>query len=258
MERTFTAQQLNALVGQLEKIFDSVEITDPRPEAAAGFTLGYASHLGGTDCVLACPITVDGTPRTLRIAGPVTGTAQPEDPVAARELELYHDDMNRDFLSGTYNRRFWETQFCRRIGERAAQGTPVAVALVQVDGYPELVRRHGQPVADQLVCYVANLWKKFYDEGSEKVVARLTGATYAIGCAGADETDLENQLRVLYGRMNLTCTATVGMMCRIPFTLSIGCADTGEAAEWPALYALCDRRMRDQAERGGNGVFAVR
>ncbi len=257
MERKFTSVEMAELTAQLEKIFDAVELADGDAKAGEGFALGYAAGMNGTDCVLSCPVEVGGVPRTLRLYGAVSGAAQAEDAVSERERELYRDDLIRDFLSGAYNRRYWETVFCKKIGAHVASGEPVAVALVKIDNYAEVVRTHGQPVADQLVCYVANLWKKFYDEGSEKVVCRLAGATYAVGCVGAEEIDLENQMRVLYQKMNLVCLSTVGMMCRVPFTLSMACAGTEEVESkvWPELYALCDGRLRQQAAAGGNGVY---
>lgn len=260
MEHIFTSAELAELTEQLEKVFDTVEVNRAEAKAAPGFTLGSAARLSGTDCVLSCPISVDGEPCTLRLAGPVSGMAQNDDTLGEREREIFRDDLIRDFLTGAYNRRYWESVFCKKIGARVAAGRPVAVALVKIDNYADVVRTHGQPVADQLVCYVANLWKKYYDEGSEKVVCRLAGATYAVGCVDAEELDLESQMRVLYGQMNLECLATIGMMCRIPFTLSISCAGTDEVANkvWPDLYALCDQRLRAQTAAGGNGVYDPR
>jgi diguanylate cyclase (GGDEF)-like protein len=259
MERNFTSAELAELVRRLQTVFDEAQVLDAEEASGSGLTVGYASRLNGTDCVLSCPITVDGEEKCLRMIGEVTSAAPAEDTGTARELEMYRDDMNRDFLSGVYNRRYWESVFCRRISANVAGGQPVAVALVKVDNFGDIVKAHGQPVADQLVCYVANLWKRFYDEGDDKVVCRLTGHTYAIGCVGAEELDLESQLRVLYDQTNLVCTATVGMMCRVPFTLSIACAGTDEVTDkvWPELYALCDQRLRKQKASGGNGVFHV-
>ncbi len=260
MERNFTSAQLEELLRQLQSIFETAEVTDAEKAASAGMTVGYASRMDGADCTLSCPITVDGAPKTLRLANAVANAALAEDPAAARELEMYRDDMNRDFLSGAYNRRYWENAFCRSISAHVAAGQPVAVALVKVDDFGAVTKAHGQPVADQLVCYVANVWKKYYDEADEKLVCRLTGHTFAIGCVGADEIDLESQLRVLYEQMNRTCTSTVGMLCRVPFTLSIAAAGTDEVKDkiWPELYALCDQRLRAQAAAGGNGVYAVK
>ncbi|MCI2046320.1 MAG: diguanylate cyclase [Faecalibacterium sp.] len=260
MERNFTSAHLAEVLRQMQSIFDTAEVTDAENVPAAGMTVGYTSRMDGTDCVLSCPITVDGAPKMLRLSVGVAGAAPAEDPGAARELEMYRDDMNRDFLSGAYNRRYWESVFCRGISAHVAAGQPVAVALVKVDDFGAIVKAHGQPVGDQLVCYVANVWKKYYDEKDEKIVCRLTGHTFAVGCVGAEAIDLESQLRVLYEQMNLTCTSTVGMMCRVPFTLSIAAAGTDEVSDkvWPELYALCDQRLRAQIAAGGNGVYTAK
>ena len=259
MKRDFTSAELAALVGQLQHLFEDVQVEENAPEAGDGLTVGYASRLTGTDCVVSMPVTVDGARRGLRLRGHIAGAGPADDPVSTREMELYRDDLIRDFLTGAYNRRYWETEFCSRIRACAESGRPAAVALIKIDGFSGLLGEHGQPAMDQLVCYVANLWKHFYEEPGEKVVCRLTGHTYVVGCLGADEVDLENQMRVLYEKMHLTCTTTVGMLCRIPFTLSVACAGTDEGfGDWAGLYVECDRRLRQQSEAGGNGVYAVK
>lgn len=258
MQGNFTSAEWTALEQGLARLFDKVQVEEGQPGPAAGLTVAYSSQLMGTDCVLRLPVTVDGVPRTVELRGRVAGAGEACDPITDREAALYQDDRIRDFLTGAYNRRYWETVFCSQL---ASCGTArhAAVALVKIDGFGGVVKGYGQPAADQLTCYVANLWKRFYDEGSEKVVCRLTGHTFAVGCLDTDEADLEAQMQVLYGKMHKVCTTTVGMMQRVPFTLSIACAGTDEPglADWPALYCKLDERLRAQRAAGGDGVYTV-
>ena len=52
--------------------------------------------------------------------------------------------------------------------------------------------------------------------------------------------------------------ASVGLMRRVPFTQSIGCACTCEVRgkNWDALYELCAARLKAAQEAGGSQVCA--
>ncbi len=48
---------------------------------------------------------------------------------------------------------------------------------------------------NQLVCFVANQWKKHYDRPDERVVCRLTDTLFAIGCADKTCAELAEELQ---------------------------------------------------------------
>lgn len=70
--------------------------------------------------------------------------------------------------------------------------------------------------------------EKHYDRPDERVVCRLTDTLFAIGCADKTCAELAEELRGIYAEMPRECVASVGLMRRVAFTQSIGCACTGE------------------------------
>lgn len=52
------------------------------------------------------------------------------------------------------------------------------------------------------------------------------------------------------------CITTTGMMHRVQFTMSGAAAglDEVEAKNWPALYELCDARLRKVQASGGDRI----
>ena len=54
------------------------------------------------------------------------------------------------------------------------------------------------------------------------------------------------------------CITTTGMMRRVPFTLSCGVAsfEDVQAKNWQALYELCDARLREAQNAGGDQMRA--
>ena len=174
-----------------------------------------------------------------------------------RERELCRDDMNHDFLSGVFNRRYYETEFCTKLDEWTDRHRCAALALVSIDDAVALSARENDAVMGQLVCFVANQWKKHFDQPAERVVCRLSDTLFAIGCADRTRRELEEELKAIYAEMPKECVASVGLMRRVPFTQSIGVAGTREVRckNWDALYDLCQKRLAAAQAAGGDRVY---
>ena len=164
--------------------------------------------------------------------------------------------MSHDFLTGVYNRRYLETVFAAKLEQCAAEGRKAAVALVSIDNGQKLRDTYGQPVMDQLHCFVGNQWKKSFDTPAARIVCRLTGSIFVVGSLDADAKQLADEMRLLYEQMPHACITTVGMMHRVSFTLSCGVAglEDVQAKNWQTLYEKCDERLRAAQAVGGDCI----
>ena len=151
-----------------------------------------------------------------------------------------------------------ETVIAAELDRWAEQGRKAAVALVSLDHGAQLRDTYGQPVMDQLICFVANQWKKYFDIPGSQIVCRLTGTTFVVGCLDLDGGQLAEQMRNIYAEMPHECITSMGMMKRVPFTLSVAVAGLDEldsaANCWQRLYAICDERLRGIQISGGNKI----
>ena len=265
MEKGCTVQELQRLTDALRSIFEDVSVTPLPPERADrwqddAMQVSYEQGGGQVSCVLRRRIQVEGVSYGIQMSAPLAGNALPEDRMTERERELLREDLNRDFLTGAYNRRYIETVLRGQLEAVLAAGGQAAVALVSLDEADRLRYEHGQPVLDQLVCTIANQWKKHYDDPDSRIVSRLHGGVLLIACKGLDAAALAEELGRHYAAMPCCCVAGAGMMSRIAFTLSIGVAGTAELPagqqNWEALYRLCDARLRAAAAAGGNRICA--
>ena len=109
---------------------------------------------------------------------------------------------------------------------------------------------------DQLHCFVGNQWKKSFDPPAARIVCRLTGSIFVVGSLDADAKQLADEMRLLYEQMPHACITTVGMMHRVPFTLSCGVAglEDVQAKNWQTLYEKCDERLRAAQAIGGDCI----
>lgn len=263
MERELTRKELYALVESVQAAFDGVTVTEVGPEELEppqwddDLRVDYELRNGRVRCILSRCVAAEGKLYRLQMSAPLAGNSLPEDRLTERERELCRDDLNHDFISGIFTRRYMETVFCPQIARWAAEGRPSAVALISLDKQAELLHEYGQPVMDQLICCVANQWKKHYCGHTERVVGRLTGSVFMVGCLGITGRELEQEMQAFYEGMPCECIATTSTIQRIPYTLSIGCAGTDEVDDktWKTLYVLCDKRVRAAAAAGGNRIY---
>ena len=261
MKKECTEQDLRELARSAQAVFEAVTLTEaPLCDGWQddGLRVDYELRNGRVDCVLHRRVEADGKCWELEMCAPLAGNVLPEERMTPRERELCREDMSHDFLTGVYNRRYLETVFAQKLEQCAAQGRKAAVALVSIDNGQKLRDTYGQPVMDQLHCFVGNQWKKSFDTPATRVVCRLTGSIFAVGCLDADGKQLAEEMQNLYQQMPRECITTTGMMRRVPFTLSCGVASLEDvpAKNWQALYELCDARLREAQNAGGGQMRA--
>ena len=263
MKKECTEQDLQRFVQDAKLAFEDVTLTELDEDSSRywqddGLMVDYELRNGQVGCVLRRQIFAEGKVWELQMTAPLAGSGLPEDRMTPRERELCRDDMNHDFLSGVFNRRYFEIEFCTRLDDWTDAHRCASLALVELDKADELLAQQGDAVMNQLVCFVANQWKKHYDRPDERVVCRLTDTLFAIGCADKTCAELAEELRGIYAEMPRECVASVGLMRRVAFTQSIGCACTGEVRgkNWDALYKLCEERLAAAKTAGGDQVCA--
>ena len=180
MDREWTEQDLRTFAEGAQAAFETV-LLDELPQDTGwqdeGLQVSYSLCNGRASCVLHRTVRADGKLWRITMSAPLAGNLLPEERMSARERELCREDLNHDFLSGVYNRRYLETVIAAELDRWAEQGRKAAVALVSLDHGAQLRDTYGQPVMDQLICFVANQWKKYFDIPGSQIVCRLTGTT---------------------------------------------------------------------------------
>ena len=261
MKNEWTEQDLRQFVESSRPVFQDVSLTQVDEDADRcwqddGLMVDYELRGGQVDCVLRRCVVADGKVWQLQMTAPLAGSDLPEDRMTPREREMCRDDMNHDFVTGVFNRRYYETEFCTKLDEWTDCHRCAALALVSIDGAEKLFARESDAVMGQLVCFVANQWKKHFDRPAERVVCRLADSLFVIGCADKNCKELEEELHTLYGQMPHECVASVGLMKMVPIPQSIAVACTSEVRgrNWEAVFQLCRQRLEAVQQAGGDQV----
>lgn len=203
MKKECTEQDLRELARSAQAVFEAVTLTEaPLCDGWQddGLRVDYELRNGRVDCVLHRRVEADGKCWELEMCAPLAGNVLPEERMTPRERELCREDMSHDFLTGVYNRRYLETVFAQKLEQCAAQGRKAAVALVSIDNGQKLRDTYGQPVMDQLHCFVGNQWKKNFDTPATRVVCRLTGSIFAVAVWMPTASSWQRKCRTCIGR----------------------------------------------------------
>ena len=102
-----------------------------------------------------------------------------------------------DPLTGVPNRRAWEAQVPQAIEEAKRSGTPLALALLDLNGFKSVNDTHGHDAGDRVLREVAAAWRGQLRDTD--LLARLGGDEFAVllpDCAESDLAELARRLRV--------------------------------------------------------------
>ena len=157
MKNEWTEQDLRQFVESSRPVFQDVSLTQVDEDADRcwqddGLMVDYELRGGQVDCVLRRCVVADGKVWQLQMTAPLAGNDLPEDRMTPRERELCRDDMNHDFLSGVFNRRYFEIEFCTRLDDWTDAHRCASLALVELDKADELLAQMPQdPQCEDIV-----------------------------------------------------------------------------------------------------------
>ena len=161
-----------------------------------------------------------------------------------------------DSLTGLANRRRFE-QYLHEEWRRALRaGTPMALALIDIDGFKLFNDIHGHQIGDQCLRLVASELARFARR-SEDLLGRYGGEEFIVGLPGLAEPDAYRHCE----RMRSAIAALAFPDLKLPsgsITISVGVAVCtpvpGSSPE--QLIAMADAALYD-AKRGGRDRVAL-
>lgn len=166
----------------------------------------------------------------------------------ARQLEYLVD---HDFLTGLYNRRWFERELAREVERAARYGTPGAVLVIDLDHFKDINDSLGHKAGDDLLKGVAGLLKQRARQAD--VLARLGGDEFALllpqTSANHAAIVADEIVKTLSRRMVANAGESVGVTASVGVAISDGLTDT-------ELLAYADLAMYEAKEAGRNR-FAV-
>ncbi|MGF1525544.1 MAG: diguanylate cyclase [Candidatus Competibacterales bacterium] len=178
------------------------------------------------------------------------------DPLDQRFQQNLSQAALRDFLTGVYNRRYFQAQLDMDFQDARRCGNALAVLLIDIDHFKAVNDTHGHGVGDDLLAKLCALISHVIDRND--ILARHGGEEFALLCPGLDS----REVAILAERIRLAVVehSFFDVVGDLPVTVSIGVASYPEVAvATPAeLLDRTDQALYSAKGLGRNRVAVAR
>ncbi len=176
---------------------------------------------------------------------------------ARRDAEHYREQARRDPLTGLYNRRFVDERLPQAMTEASTAGTPLTVALIDLDYFKRINDTLSHDVGDRVLVAVADLLATRQGMlAADGFAARMGGEEFLVVLPGVGAAEATQRLETI--RLGVASYPWAPITGDLPVTVSIGAVSvtsTGRETE-AELLAEADRRLYAAKRAGRDRVVA--
>ncbi|RLV48274.1 EAL domain-containing protein [Nocardioides mangrovicus] len=134
----------------------------------------------------------------------------------AEQSDLLSDLARSDELTGLPNRRSWNHEVSRAVVLAQTSGTPLCVALLDLDHFKTFNDTQGHPAGDRLLREVSASWSALLRDG--EVLARYGGEEFAMALPGLGLDEALERVDEIRRAVVLPQTASAGVAAWVPGT----------------------------------------
>lgn len=175
-----------------------------------------------------------------------------------RKLSDMEVEATLDPLTCVGNRRRFQLSLTRMVAHSKQSGSPLSLAMVDVDHFKLINDKHGHPIGDRVLLLVAQKLAKAVRQTD--IVARYGGEEFAMLLANVSATDVESRLKQLLSDIGSSAYEyeLSGRKEKVAFTVSCGLADFNQHETEDDFVKRADEALYEAKRKGRNRVIARR
>ncbi len=158
-----------------------------------------------------------------------------------------------DFLTGMFNRRAFENYYHRISLQAQRQGSPLTLAVIDVDHFKAYNDRFGHPAGDQALNQLGRLLRDFARRSLD-AAARIGGEEFALVLFDCRADQAYERLAALRCEVERLAVDTAGQLPGA-FTISIGAVEVSGLTALEHAYQLADEQLYRAKQAGRNRLI---
>ncbi|NDV12073.1 GGDEF domain-containing protein [Crenobacter caeni] len=162
----------------------------------------------------------------LRLAQDKVEAAQQRISELERALENASAKVQEDQLTGTYNRRGLDEHFARELGRAERTGSPLSVALIDVDNFKQLNDRFGHLAGDRALRFLADAIR--HNLRPSDICARFGGEEFVVLLPDTPIAEAQSVMHRLQRELTRTFFLTNNERLVITFSAGVALWHLGE------------------------------
>jgi diguanylate cyclase (GGDEF)-like protein len=169
-------------------------------------------------------------------------------------LNEVEEEVTLDPLTRIGNRRRFQSMLARALDAAGQTGTPVSLAMVDIDNFKQINDMHGHPIGDRvLVCTAQGLTRGLRQTD---FVARYGGEEFVVLLSGANASQVQSRMEALVEAIAAGSYDydILGRKQTIKFTISCGLTDWQPGESDDDLIRRADEALYEAKHRGKNRV----
>jgi diguanylate cyclase (GGDEF)-like protein len=170
---------------------------------------------------------------------------------ARRASDHFREMAHRDVLTGLYNRRYVNERLPALLGEAAAQGTAISVAILDLDHFKRVNDTLSHATGDTVLQHIGELLMQ--EASGPAIAARMGGEEFLLILPGVDAE--QAALRCERLRLRIRAHAWEPITGTLPITTSVGVTTAADGRGTPsALLSQADRNLYTAKRAGRDRV----
>ena len=171
-------------------------------------------------------------------------------------LAEVEEEASTDSLTRINNRGRFQRTLTRMLDQARQNGTPLSLAMLDVDNFKAINDTHGHPIGDRVLICAAQWLSKGLRQTD--FVARYGGEEFAVLLGNAHVGQVEDRLKQILADIAASSYEyeLLGKKERVRFTLSCGLVDLLPSETEEELVQRADEALYEAKRKGKNRVVA--
>ena len=165
-------------------------------------------------------------------------------------LDYLSDDVNKDALTGVYNKKFIES----KINKIYKSNNDKSIAFIDVDDFKNFNTKYGHDFGDKVLIQICEVINDSISGFEDTYLIRVGGDEFIIFSLNFNKKEFKKILNKIVKKVSNTKIPYRKNQVGIKISVGLACTDEDKCSKFMDLYNLADKRNMNAKNKGKNCV----